>query len=413
MDSITDVSTTSTTGTTGTTGGVGQYNYDFGYGSDSEQGQGEVSSGNLTAGFDLGSSSTNNFWTQLGNAVLGRQGQSGVGAGLALGLGALAAALSRQQAPTIKAPEYKSAPIYNRALTAPLLPPQPAPEKSPSGQNIYRPMVGMPLFFNPNPFQFDPTEAAKRYGPTPEQIASGRAGYEAGLASLYKPMTIAPISYPSTSTVTGASGNDTVSGGGAAAPKTPPSDPIQAFRSSSEYQDFLKANKGGVGTMDMYESPYFGIVSSGSYGGAQDEAYKDWYQKTYNTEAPIVYKTRSSAPIQGGATGGAVNDLFVGYDDVPAGYNDGGDVYMAAGRYLNGDGDGMSDSIPATINDKQPARLADGEFVVPADVVADLGNGSSNAGAKKLYAMMKKIRQARHGTSKQPPEVKAEKAMPA
>ena len=59
------------------------------------------------------------------------------------------------------------------------------------------------------------------------------------------------------------------------------------------------------------------------------------------------------------------------------------------GRYLSGGGDGMSDSIPATINNKQPARLADGEFVVPADVVADLGNGSSNAGAKKLYAMMK------------------------
>jgi hypothetical protein len=50
--------------------------------------------------------------------------------------------------------------------------------------------------------------------------------------------------------------------------------------------------------------------------------------------------------------------------------------------------------------------------VVPADVVSDLGNGSSNAGAKKLYAMMNKIRKARHGTSKQPPEVKADKAMP-
>ena len=108
-------------------------------------------------------------------SLLGGSG-GGAGAGLALGLGALVAALSRQQAPTIKAPEYKSAPIYNRALTAPLLPPQPAPQQSASGQNIYRPMVGMPLFFNPNPFQFDPTEAAKRYGPTPEQIASGMAG---------------------------------------------------------------------------------------------------------------------------------------------------------------------------------------------------------------------------------------------
>lgn len=377
-------------------------------------------------GFNIG-----NFdFGRAANAILGGSG-GGMGAGMALGLGALASALSRQQAPEIKQPEYKAAPVYNRALTAPLMPPQPPPQKSASGQNIYTPMRGMPLFFNPNPFQFDPTEAAKRYGPTPEQIAQGQAGYEKGLASLYKPMNVAPITYPGTSTVTGATGNDTVSGGGAAAPKTLPSDPIQAFRSSSEYQDFLKANEGGIGTMDMYDSPYFGPVSSGSYGGAQDKAYKDWYQKTYNTEAPIVYKTQSnqasdmagllntiygqnaSAPVQGGATGGAVSELFVGYDDVPAGYNDGGDVYMAAGRYLNGDGDGMSDSIPATINNKQPARLADGEFVVPADVVSDLGNGSSNAGAQRLHKMMRDIRMARHKTTKQPPEVNVKKAMPA
>ena len=72
----------------------------------------------------------------------------------------------------------------------------------------------------------------------------------------------------------------------------------------------------------------------------------------------------------------------------------------------------MSDSIPATINNKQPARLADGEFIVPADVVSDLGNGSSNAGAKKLYQMMNKIRKERHGTHKQPPQVKSERFMP-
>lgn len=86
---------------------------------------------------------------------------------------------------------------------------------------------------------------------------------------------------------------------------------------------------------------------------------------------------------------------------------------MAEGRYLSGGGDGMSDSIPATINGKQPARLADGEFVVPADVVSHLGNGSSDAGAKKLYSMMDKIRHARTGKKKQAPAVKADKYMPA
>jgi hypothetical protein len=88
-------------------------------------------------------------------------------------------------------------------------------------------------------------------------------------------------------------------------------------------------------------------------------------------------------------------------------YNLGG--YSDGGRLLKGPGDGMSDNIPASIGDKQPARLADGEFVVPADVVSHLGNGSTDAGAKKLYAMMDKVRTARVGTKKQGKEIKAEK----
>ena len=101
---------------------------------------------------------------------------------------------------------------------------------------------------------------------------------------------------------------------------------------------------------------------------------------------------------------------------------DGGMTYMEAGgttgptglpRNVTGTGDGMSDSVPATIEGVQEARLADGEFVIPADVVADIGNGSSDAGSKKLYDMMDRIRKARHGTTEQPPEINAEKLMPA
>jgi len=87
--------------------------------------------------------------------------------------------------------------------------------------------------------------------------------------------------------------------------------------------------------------------------------------------------------------------------------------YSDGGRMLKGPGDGMSDSIPAQIGRKQPARLADGEFVVPADVVSHLGNGSTDAGAKKLYSMMDKIRRARTGKKKQAPAVKADRFMPA
>jgi hypothetical protein len=96
-------------------------------------------------------------------------------------------------------------------------------------------------------------------------------------------------------------------------------------------------------------------------------------------------------------------------------YMEGGGTTDVTGepRMVQGTGDGMSDSVPATIEGVQEARLANDEFVIPADVVADIGNGSSNAGAKKLYNMMDRIRKARHGTTKQPPEIRAERLMPA
>jgi hypothetical protein len=87
--------------------------------------------------------------------------------------------------------------------------------------------------------------------------------------------------------------------------------------------------------------------------------------------------------------------------------------YSDGGRLLKGPGDGMSDNIPAKIGSKQPARLADGEFVVPADVVSGIGNGSTDAGARKLYAMMDKVRKARTGSKKQGRQINPSKYMPA
>ena len=72
--------------------------------------------------------------------------------------------------------------------------------------------------------------------------------------------------------------------------------------------------------------------------------------------------------------------------------------YSDGGRLLRGPGDGVSDDIPAMIGRKQPARLADGEFVVPARIVSELGNGSTEAGARKLYAMMDRVQRARGKT---------------
>lgn len=79
-----------------------------------------------------------------------------------------------------------------------------------------------------------------------------------------------------------------------------------------------------------------------------------------------------------------------------------------AGRYLQGQTDGMADEIPSSIDGEQPAALSHGEFVIPADVVSHLGNGNSDAGAQKLYEMMSRIRQARTGTSEQGKEIDAD-----
>ena len=116
------------------------------------------------------------------------------------------------------------------------------------------------------------------------------------------------------------------------------------------------------------------------------------------------------APGRTFADGGSIGE------DYNFGFAGGGmSEYKAGGKLLDGPGDGMSDDIPAVIRGKgvQRAALADGEFVVPADVVSHLGNGSTKAGAKKLYAMMARVRQARTGRKKQAPAVKADRLLPA
>jgi hypothetical protein len=90
--------------------------------------------------------------------------------------------------------------------------------------------------------------------------------------------------------------------------------------------------------------------------------------------------------------------------------------YSDGGRLLRGPGDGVSDSIPASIGNRQPARLADGEFVVPARIVSEIGNGSTEAGARKLYKMMERVQHARRktvGKNQVAKNTKAERLLPA
>jgi len=86
--------------------------------------------------------------------------------------------------------------------------------------------------------------------------------------------------------------------------------------------------------------------------------------------------------------------------------------YLGMAMPIEGPGDGLSDDIPATIDGEQPARVADGEVYIPAEVVAMLGGGNPDAGSQKLYQMLDRIREAAHGKTKQQGEVNPEQVMP-
>ena len=111
-------------------------------------------------------------------------------------------------------------------------------------------------------------------------------------------------------------------------------------------------------------------------------------------------------PAVNGASGGLMHSYNTGGITSLGSYSDGGHL-------LKGPGDGVSDSIPATIGGHQPARLADGEFVIPARIVSEIGNGSTEAGARKLYAMMERIKHARSKAKDIAADTKVDKYLPS
>jgi hypothetical protein len=180
---------------------------------------------------------------------------------------------------------------------------------------------------------------------------------------------------------------------------------------ASNYQRGTAHAAGGL----MSSPPTPGLMDNGASGNVdfmggdmypQSQIHRSYYatptQMPTSAQAAMASYEPKTNPLTGQAT---ANMASGGIADLGS-YSDGG-------RMLKGPGDGMSDNIPATIGGKQPARLADGEFVVPADVVSHLGNGSTDAGAKQLYSMMNKVRQARTGTKKQGREINPKKYLKA
>ena len=152
---------------------------------------------------------------------------------------------------------------------------------------------------------------------------------------------------------------------------------------------------GGGGGGGAPGAPGLGVSSGGGYGISAS-----------------MGGTAGVGGTAGAAAGAARGGLMAAYSNGGSHLGD----YSDGGRLLRGPGDGVSDSIPAMIGKKQPARLADGEFVVPARIVSELGNGSTEAGARKLYAMMDRIQKARGktvGKGKVAKNSRSEKYLPA
>lgn len=173
--------------------------------------------------------------------------------------------------------------------------------------------------------------------------------------------------------------------------------------------------------LDRLSTGYESVGGPGTYGGRSTEAAAEAAAAAASAaEAAAASETSTETSTDsdnsGEKNGGLLRRRVGGLAALAqGGYSHLGD-YSDGGRLLRGPGDGVSDSIPATIGDKRPARLADGEFVVPARIVSELGNGSTEAGARKLYAMMDRIQKNRSktvGKGKVAVNSRSDKALPA
>jgi hypothetical protein len=200
------------------------------------------------------------------------------------------------------------------------------------------------------------------------------------------------------------------------------------LRAAREQEEAAKQRQANLATPEQAADIYERVM-----GRTPDLAGLEYYAKTNRMTPEEMEKSLRGSDeyfqnlakpfvpaITYGDKGGASIEGAPKYDPSQYGFAAGGlsDLggYSDGGRLLKGPGDGVSDSIPAVIGQRQPARLADGEFVIPARIVSELGNGSTDAGARKLYAMMDRVQKARRkttGKSRVAANTKSEKYLPA
>jgi hypothetical protein len=200
-------------------------------------------------------------------------------------------------------------------------------------------------------------------------------------------------------------------------------DPAEISTVTSAITDGLKgtadvAQDFGVGETDVWGA----LLRQGAYTPETLTTYIQQANPDY-TEVDLVVRLLQDGQATAEEVAAYYQSQYPGItaEDVKASFIElGGTTQLAQGGMLEGNGyylggatDGMADQVPATIGGAEPARLSDGEFVVPADVVSHLGNGNSQAGSQQLYSMMDRIRKERTGTTKQGVEINPMQQLPA
>lgn len=240
---------------------------------------------------------------------------------------------------------------------------------------------------------------------TPQSAASTLGAQEAGIAGL-KGVAGAPVVAPSAPMGSASQGLGNLLSSDAATRAAAQ----QAFTGEFGRGALMATGAGALGTMALDEQEKFAKQALAE--GKIAQAEYDAMMARINAARANAERAMQANPYRLYAAGGDVGDDQEDPMFNPVSFRRGG-IGSLPPRYVDGKGDGMSDSVPAVISGRQPARLADGEFVIPADVVSHLGNGSSKAGAKQLYSMMDRVRKARTGNPRQGKAINASRMMPA
>jgi hypothetical protein len=266
-----------------------------------------------------------------------------------------------------------------------------------AGKDISTPPVDPGFYVNTPPSSTYETGITPPSGVYPDP--NSPTGYSDGSGNPVKYDPASKIFTGSNGSSLGVGSNTQFGGGGVFSGITKYlNDKLGTNMSNADLLKYLAIGGGGVAGMMGANKP--SVTKVGYQGGIPQ------LQANRSMQLAPPTKAQGYRPGQGGINyGGDVN-----YTQRAA---QGGLMGMAhGGQYLQGNTDGMADKLRTSIDGKQPAALSHGEFVIPADVVSHLGNGNSDAGAKKLYGMMDKIRQARTGTKKQGKEINPDKFMP-